>query len=112
MNHIALGIAGEKKAVKFLKKHKYKILEKNYRCALGEVDVIARQGETLVFVEVKTRSSCLFGRPCEAVDEQKQEKLRRLALYYQRFKRLYNIPLRFDVVEVLDNEINLIEGAF
>ena len=112
MNKIALGISGEKLATKYLKKHKYKILERNFRCILGEVDIIAKQGETLVFVEVKTRSSCAFGRPCEAVDEVKQEKLRKLALYYQRIKRAYNIPLRFDVVEVLDNEINLIVNAF
>lgn len=112
MNKIALGVSGEKRAAKFLKKHKYKIIEKNFRCALGEVDIIAKQGETLVFIEVKTRSSCAFGRPAEAVDEVKQQKLRRLALYYQRYKRAYDIPLRFDVVEVLDDEINLIENAF
>ena len=75
MNNIALGIYGEKLALKYLKKQKYKILEKNFRCALGEIDIVAKDGEFLVFVEVKTRSSNAFGEPMEAVDFYKQRKL-------------------------------------
>ena len=66
----------------------------------------------LVFIEVKTRASLKFGRPSEAVDERKQMKLKNLALFYQRVKKKHDIPVRFDVVEVLDDEINLIVGAF
>ena len=75
MNNIALGIYGEKLALKYLKKQKYKILEKNFRCALGEIDIVAKDGGFLVFVEVKTRSSNAFGEPMEAVDFYKQRKL-------------------------------------
>lgn len=112
MSNFELGIWGEREAEKFLKKRKYKILERNFRCPIGEVDIIARCGEYLVFVEVKTRASTRYGLPMEAVDEVKQQKLTHLALYYQKLKRLFDMPVRFDVVQVLGDEIKLIEGAF
>ena len=108
----ALGIFGEKKAVKFLKKHKYKILDTNFTCVLGEVDIVAKDGEYLVFIEVKTRTTAMFGLPKEAVDEQKQRKIILVASYYQKVKRMLDTPVRFDVVQVLDGEIELIKGAF
>ena len=107
-----LGDYGEKLAAKYLKKHKYKILEQNYTCPIGEIDIIAKDKGTLVIVEVKTRTSKLYGAPAEAVDEYKQRKLHRLGLYYQRSKRMFDMPIRFDVIEVLDKDINHIINAF
>jgi len=112
LSNFELGIWGEREAVKFLKKKKYKVIEQNYRCKLGEVDIIARHGAYLVFIEVKTRASNRYGLPMEAVDEAKQRKLTMLALYYQKSKGLLDLPIRFDVVQILGEEISLIEGAF
>ena len=112
MNNFVIGRSGEDKAEKYLKKQKYKILERNFSCTLGEIDIIAQDGEFLVFVEVKARSSTAFGKPGEAVDEFKQMKIIKTALYYQKIKRKFDMPVRFDVVEVLDNDINLIKSAF
>ncbi len=112
MSNFELGIWGEREAVKFLKKQKYKVIEQNYRCKLGEVDIIARQGAYLVFIEVKTRASNKYGLPAEAVDEQKQRKLLLLAQYYQKVKGLLDMPIRFDVVQILGDEVTLITEAF
>ncbi len=112
MDNIAMGIWGEAEAVKFLKKKKYKIIETNYRCSIGEVDIIAIDGPFLVFVEVKTRASTQYGLPMEAVDEYKQHKLIMLAQYYQKIKRKYDYPIRFDVVQILDSKVTLIKNAF
>jgi len=78
----AIGDWGEKAARGYLEKHGYKILEQNYRCARGEIDLIAIDGDCLVFIEVKTRSSDLFGPPQEAVDARKKKKLIELAEIY------------------------------
>ena len=83
-----LGDAGEDLAAAALKKQGYKILERNYVCPLGEIDLIARQGKTYVFIEVKTRKNDRFGAPQEAVNPAKQRKLRLLADYYLKQKRL------------------------
>ena len=107
-----LGGIGEKQAVKFLKGLGYKILEKNYKRATGEIDVIAKDGEFTVFVEVKTRSSNVCGMPSEAVDRKKQEKYHKTAQYYLLEKGLIDTPCRFDVVEILDGQINHINNAF
>ena len=107
-----VGNAGEIQAQNFLKKNKYKILATNYACALGEIDIIAQQKDVIVFVEVKTRSSNEFGRPCEAVTPYKQNKIRTVASYYLMLKGWSERNVRFDVIEVLDDEINQIENAF
>jgi putative endonuclease len=95
-----LGDHGEELAAVALKKQGYKILERNYVTPLGEIDLIARQGKTLVIVEVKTRKSLRFGIPQEAVGAAKQAKLRRLADYYLKDRRRTGAPVRFDVVAV------------
>jgi putative transposase len=111
-----LGDHGEDLAAVTLKKNGYKILERNYTTPLGEIDLIARQGKTLVFVEVKTRKSLRFGSPQEAVSLNKQKRLRRLADYYLKQKRLQEIPVRFDVVAVTLAEdgpdVEIIPNAF
>jgi len=105
-----LGAAGEKAAVKYLKKKKYKILEKNYTCPFGEADIIARDGEDIVFVEVKTRTSLIYGEPASAVTEKRQQNYRRIAYCY--LKNVEKYYIRFDIVEVLDGEITHIKNAF
>jgi putative endonuclease len=95
-----LGDHGEELAAGALKKQGYKILERNYVTPLGEIDLIARQGKTLVIVEVKTRKSLRFGSPQESVGPAKQAKLRRLADYYLKDRRRTGSLVRFDVVAV------------
>jgi putative transposase len=95
-----LGNHGEDLAAAALKQQGYKILERNYVTPLGEIDLIARQGKTVVVVEVKTRRGSSFGAPQEAVNPGKQGRLRRLAEYYLKDKRLIGSPVRFDVVAV------------
>lgn len=108
-----LGRLGEKRAERFLKKKRYKILEKNYVTKFAECDLIALYGNLLVFIEVKTRSSITYGNPADAVDFNKRKKYVRLAEYYLAVNSGYkNCSVRFDVIEVLNDEINHIEGAF
>jgi putative endonuclease len=111
-----LGDHGEDLAAAALKKQGYKILERNYTTPLGEIDLVARQGKTLVVVEVKTRKSTRFGSPQEAVSVAKQTKLRRLADYYLKDKRLSGTPMRFDVVAVTvigdELQVEIIQNAF
>lgn len=93
------GLKGEALAINYLKKKGYKILERNYRTKFGEVDIIASKDGVIVFIEVKTRSTDAFGAPEEAVTSQKQERVKKTALYY--LKHLRTIPpLRFDVISV------------
>ncbi len=106
-----LGFFGERKAVKYLKKKGYKIVCRNYKCPFGEVDVIAEQGDTLVFAEVKTRSSDAFGLPNEAVDRERKSRYVCSAKYYFAGKSIER-TVRFDVIEILNGKINHIENAF
>ena len=106
------GDLGEKKAIEYLKKQKYKILETNYTCKLGEIDIIALKDKIIVFVEVKAREDLSFGRPCEAVTPHKQNKILSVAKYYLTLKGWVEENSRFDVIEVIDREINHIENAF
>ncbi|OGX38843.1 MAG: YraN family protein [Omnitrophica WOR_2 bacterium RIFCSPHIGHO2_02_FULL_68_15] len=96
-----LGAAGEAAAAAELQRRGYRILERNVRTALGELDLIARQGEMLCFIEVKTRRSTAFGYPQEAVTRKKQWHLIRMAQWYLKAKGLSGKPARFDVVGVL-----------
>ena len=112
-----LGSRGEDLAVRYLKKRGYKVIERNYRCQWGEIDLVARDKETLIFVEIKSRSSPGFGLPQDAVDRFKQEKLIQVAKAYMAEHRLpETIPARFDVVAVRltpsGPEMELIKDAF
>jgi putative endonuclease len=111
-----LGNHGEDLAAAALKKQGYKILERNYVTPLGEIDLVARQGKTLVIIEVKTRKSTQFGSPQEAVSATKQAKLRRLADYYTKDKRLAGASVRFDVVAITlgdaGPQMEIISNAF
>ena len=112
MNRRAIGSQGEADARAFLTRKGVKVLETNYRRPTGEIDIIARQGKTLLFVEVKRRSSLRYGRPAEAVDRQKQSHILRTAQLYLQENRLTDVPVRFDVIEVLPGQIRHIENAF
>jgi putative endonuclease len=94
-----LGTEGEEAAARFLKKKGYKIVSRNFKSPVGEVDIIAEDGDTLVFVEVKTRTDDSFGHPFEAVTGRKQEKLRKVALSYLKYSRR-EVASRFDVLSV------------
>ena len=111
-----LGKKGEEVALRFLKKRGYRIIEKNYVCKLGEMDIIAKERDTLVFIEVKTRTSTAFGPPQLAVNLSKQRQLSKVALNYLKEKHLEDVKARFDVVAILlgqkGEEIELIRDAF
>lgn len=96
-----LGQGGEHYVARYLKNKGYRILNKNYRCKLGEIDIIARDGEELVFIEVKTRSGLSHGSPAEAVDTRKQRQISRAAQWYLTEQTLFDSPARFDVISVL-----------
>ena len=91
---------GESLAVAHLKARGYDILERNYRALRGEIDLIAQDGEFIVFVEVKTRRSLKFGLPQTAVTTQKQRQISKVALAYLQAKNLFDAPCRFDVIAI------------
>ena len=111
-----LGQQGEDIAVKYLKKRKYKILEKNYKCKIGEIDIITKKKDILCFVEVKTRSNKNFGLAKEAVNFTKQEKIRKIAAFYMKNNNIKDIQIRFDVVAIDYSDakpnIEIIKNAF
>ena len=111
MNNREVGSQGEDNALVFLKKE-YKILEKNYTSKYGEIDIIAMDKKTIVFIEVKYRKDLKKGRPCEAVDYYKQKKIIRTAVNYIQKKKLVNINARFDIIEIVGEKISIIKNAF
>lgn len=112
INNIVKGISGENKAIKYLKKKKYTILEHNVDFKIGEVDIIARRNDTIVFVEVKWRKDESYGKPSESVDYYKQKKYISMAKMYMVKNRLSGFNFRFDIIEITGNNINHIENAF
>ncbi len=119
MNRKGLGNRGEETAAAYLEQKGYAILERQYRTPVGEIDLIAREGKTLVFVEVKTRRSARYGQPSAAVGWEKQRRIIRGAMWYMMNRqRQREAPLcRFDVVEVYatpDNawKVRHLENAF
>ncbi len=101
---MTLGEWGENLAAQFLKKKGYLIVERNFRCKMGEVDIIALDGAKLVFVEVKTRTSQAFGLPCEAVNKTKIQHIKRTANYYMAIHSSSYKDARIDVIEILRSE--------
>ena len=101
---MALGDRGEDLAEKYLKKKGYIVVERNFRCRLGEIDIVALDGRYLVFVEVKTRRSQSYGLPCEAVNRPKIRHLVRMAAYYTTVNSVEQRDIRIDVIEILVKE--------
>ena len=116
LRKIRTGKQGEELAVAHLQQLGYRILERNYRCPLGEIDIVAREKDTLVFVEVKSRKTEQFGDPELAVGRTKQRKLTLIALYYLARQKDSQLAARFDVVAVKmlrdRTEVQLIRDAF
>jgi putative endonuclease len=116
--HLRRGASGEKLACRFLRSNGYKILHRNFKGRTGgEIDIVCRDQDTLVFVEVKTRTREDFGRPLEAVDRQKQKRISRGGLAWLRMLDNPDILFRFDVVEVILSDdakprLELIQNAF
>jgi putative endonuclease len=113
---IPLGRRGEEIAARHLRRCGYRILERNFRSAGAEIDLVATDHETLVFVEVKTRSSAAFGVPAEAVDARKAERIRRAAGIYLRRNHASQRPARFDIVAIIGagraQRLELLKDAF
>jgi putative endonuclease len=107
-----LGAEGEARVARDYEARGYTVLERNWRCREGELDLVLRNGRTLVVCEVKTRSSAAFGTPAEAVTRPKQAKLRLLARRYLETSPFRPGTIRFDVAAVLAGEIEIIENAF
>ena len=98
---VRTGREGERLARELLERDGMEVLDANWRCSLGELDLVAREGEQLVFVEVKTRSSTAFGHPAEAVTPRKVARLRRLAAAWLQAHDVHARGMRLDVVAVL-----------
>jgi len=112
-----MGARGESEAARFLENKGYRILARNYKTRMGEIDLVARDKDIVCFIEVKTRSSASFSLPQEAVTVHKQRRIARSALMYLKENNLLDEKARFDVVSVIcDNSavprIELIKGAF
>lgn len=115
LNH-SIGAYGESLASDYLRDCGYYIIEENFSCKIGEIDIIARDGPYLCFIEVKSRYSLKYGAPRESITPHKQKKIRQVAEYYLMINHTSDVPLRFDIMETYfkDNSyhINLIKNAF
>ncbi len=112
-NRRKTGAEYERKTAEYLESLGWKLLERNYRCRTGEIDLIARDGRTLVFVEVKYRRSRAYGNPAEAVDGRKQHTICRVSDYYRMTHGISeDQPCRFDVAAIEGDEVCLIRNAF
>jgi len=113
---LRVGKKGEDLALKRLKKMGYRCIVRNYRCPLGEVDLIARDGDTLVFVEIKTRRGRSPGYAKEAIDKRKQHQLSKVALAYMKAEDCCDVKSRFDVVAINlsrgGEQIEIVKNAF
>jgi len=111
-----VGKDGETEAVGYLQAKGYTILERNYRAERGEIDIVIRDGETLVFVEVKTKHQNGFGEPEDWVDQKKQTQIGKVAMLYLQDKNLEGVDCRFDVVTIVyengKKKIRHIQDAF
>ncbi len=111
--HNDLGKEGEQRAVDYLISHGYRVVDRNWKAprSCHELDIIAMKDERLVVVEVKTRSDCNHGTPLDAVDRQKMRYLVSAANSYVHVKQI-DLPIRFDVIGIVDNEIVHVRNAF
>lgn len=107
-----LGATGEDVAAEWYEANGYQVVARNWRVREGEIDLIVRRARTIVFCEVKNRSSLAFGAPAEAVTRAKRERIRHLAAQYLQISPVRAREIRFDVAAILDGELQMIEGAF
>lgn len=111
-NRRQIGVKYERAAGTYLEQQGYVVLEYNYRCRLGEIDVIAKDGDCLVFCEVKYRAGKSAGNPLEAVDTRKQQTIFRCAMYYLTERNVGDVPCRFDVIGIEGGKMLHIKNAF
>lgn len=109
---VVIGATAEERAADALRLGGYRIVERNYRCKVGELDIVAREGPTLVFVEVRSRRTGEFGSALEAVGWRKQQKVSRVAAHYIAARRPRFDTARFDVVAITGDEVVLIKDAW
>jgi len=118
---VSTGMLGEEAAVKALEKQGYKIIERNYRTKMGEIDIIAKDSEYTCFVEVRLRKTNDFGTPADTIDERKQQKIIKTAQMYAVKNDIYDMPMRFDAVlinakvqngKLVDKKVEIIKNAF
>jgi len=110
-NNSTIGRSGEERAVRFLKEHGYNVLQRNVRLPGGEIDLVCKDGETIVFIEVKLRNTATFGTALQAVDRKKRASLRRAASDYLQFIAP-TARARFDIVALDSDRIVLHKNAF
>jgi putative endonuclease len=115
--HLIIGEEGEKLAVRYLRLRRYRILKRNYRCKLGEIDIIAKRNDTLVFIEVRSRSDPYLADPASTVDKIKIARTINAARYYLMENKLADAPCRFDVLAISFRQSKLpaiehVQGAF
>ena len=111
-NKRSVGSDYERIACEYLQRQGYEILECNFYSLAGEIDIIAKHDGYLVFVEVKYRKNVIKGYPLEAISVRKQKTISKCALYYMKRHGLLNVAVRFDVVGILGEQIQLIQNAF
>ena len=112
MNTRVVGRYGEEIATQYLNKLKYKIIDRNFSCHFGERDIVAWDGHSVVFIEVKARKDGKFGMPREAVNWRKQQTIVKCANYWLYKNKQTGVPARFDVVEIMGDTVNHIIDAF
>lgn len=112
MNTREVGRGGENLAAKYLVKNKYRILDRNFFCQFGEIDIVAFDGEYVVFVEVKLRNDNQFGSPREAVNWHKQQTIVKCAQYWLFKEHKTGVSVRFDVIEILNGKVTHLIDAF
>lgn len=107
-----LGACGEALAAAWYEEEGYEVLQRNWRCELGEIDLVLRKGRTLVVCEVKTRTSLAYGTPAEAVTAAKRARLRRLAARWLASHDVRAVTVRFDVAAVVGDAVEIVPGAW
>lgn len=114
LNTKIIGEKYENMAIHYLKKQKYKIMDRNFLCPAGEIDIIAydKANKYIVFVEVKYRATNAFGRPLEAITPEKQRKIKITSQVYLKLKGWLDKSFRFDAIEIIDDELRHIINAF
>ena len=113
MDKRLIGEYGEILAARYLRKHGYIIVEGNYHCKFGEIDIVARSEGYLCFIEVKRRKNMASGHPFEAISIHKIKRICKTALVYLRFHQLPNTtPIRFDVISIIGEEVSVLKDAF
>ncbi|MCR5848440.1 MAG: YraN family protein [Lachnospiraceae bacterium] len=113
MNKRRSGNEHEERSVDYLEKNGVRIIDVNFSCKIGEIDIIGKDGDYLVFFEVKYRSSSVYGSPSEAVNYRKQKKICRVSDYFRLIKGIpEDTPIRYDVIAITGEEIDWIKNAF